>query len=149
MPGDVDGLFGEAEACGCNKWNCRVCVPRETIKPYAGTSGWSGGASSRDRAVKADESGTTRGRQRMALSYVSQQRAHGATWDEVAAVLGVGHGPTSGVLSNLHKDGWVMRLKQRRGNAEIYILEEFVNGRETVPHRSQQKKVCHNCGALQ
>lgn len=27
-----DGLFSISEACGCNKWNCRSCHPREPMQ---------------------------------------------------------------------------------------------------------------------
>jgi hypothetical protein len=37
------------------------------LTPYAGTSGWSGSAASRDRAVNEDNDGTTSARQKEAL----------------------------------------------------------------------------------
>lgn len=102
------------------------------VLPYAGTSGWSGSATSRDRAVTADRSGDTTERQRAVLAYLDAAQAHGATWKEVDDALAWHHhGKTTGVLSVLHKTGLIDRLAERRDRCEVYVLPEHVNGRET------------------
>lgn len=102
--------------------------------PYAGTSGWSGSDTSRERAAEADSTGVTGARQRAALAYLAGAGPWGGTWAEVGAALGLHHGGASGVLSVLHKSGRIARLADRRDRCKIYALPEHVNGRETEPH---------------
>jgi hypothetical protein len=104
------------------------------LLPYAGTSGWSGSDTSRARALDADASGVTGQRQRDVLAYLAGCGPYGATWPEVAAVLGTHHGTASGALSVLHKESRIARLAERRGRCKIYVRPEYVNGRETEPH---------------
>lgn len=113
--------------------------------PYAGTSGWSGSATSHDRADRDDHDGTTSDRQRRTLGDLAtllrtpngrhtMGRDLGITWQELAALEGWHHGQASGVLSVLHKVGRVARLTERRNRCAVYVLPEYVNGRETSPH---------------
>lgn len=103
--------------------------------PYAGTSGWSGSSTSQERAVSADEDGTTSVRQRQTLSDVSACGSQGITWRELASRHGWHHGTASGVLSVLHKTGHLARLTERRDRCQIYVLPEHVQGRTTAPFR--------------
>lgn len=102
--------------------------------PYAGTSGWSGTDTSRERAVSEDESGTTAKRQAETLSYLRQVGAQGMTVTELRHGTGWHHGKASGLLSVLHKVGRVERLAEKRGRCHVYVLPEYVNGRDTQPH---------------
>jgi hypothetical protein len=102
------------------------------VLPYAGTSGHSGSDTSRERAEREDADGTTEGRQRSVLSVLSAAEADGATWHDIAVIRNWHHGQASGALSVLHKEGLVARLKQRRGKSAVYVLPEYVNGRETA-----------------
>jgi hypothetical protein len=38
------------------------------------------------------------------------------------------------VLSDLHKAGRIARLTEERNRCKVYVLPEYVNGRETEPH---------------
>lgn len=96
------------------------------------TGGWSGSDSSRERAVRDEQSGRAQHRREQAWEIVRLGGLHGATWKEVATALNCHHGSASGALSNLHKIGKVERLKDRRGGAAIYVLPHAVNGRETA-----------------
>jgi hypothetical protein len=44
------------------------------------------------------------------------------------------HGQASGALSVLHKEGRIARLTERRNRCAVYVLPEYVQGRETSPH---------------
>lgn len=127
----------------------------QPVLPYGGTtqprnSGYAAGAdTSRDRALTADADGTTTRRQRSALAVLSDRWLHehgggyigldhGTTWKELATFYGWHHGQASGVLSVLHKAGKIARLTERRNRCAVYVLPEYVNGRETAPHGRQQ-----------
>src|SRR5262245_42775761 len=91
----------------------------EPILPYAGTSGWSGSETSRERAEHDDTTGVTGKRQRDTLRVLSIYGDKGVTWRELAEVLRVHHGGASGVLSVLHKAGRIERLAERRDRCKV------------------------------
>lgn len=110
-------------------------------RPYAGTSGWSGSATSRERAERDDADGTTTERQRAVLALLSDRRWVGATYAEVGRTYGWHHGQASGALSVLHKAGRVARLaKHRRGRCAVYVLPEHVQDRTTAPYRPNRAR---------
>lgn len=102
--------------------------------PYAGTSGHSGGATSAERAAREDSDGTTAGRQHETLKTLAYWEANGITWKELAGENNWHHGQSSSVLSVLHKVGKIARLTERRQKCFVYVLPEYVNGRETQEH---------------
>lgn len=106
-----------------------------TETPYAGTSGWSGSDTSRERAERNDSSGVTAYRHRRILRMLARTREHGRTVGEVERELEVGHGAASGALTALHKAGHITRVKERRNRQEVYVLPEHVDGREESPYR--------------
>ena len=113
-------------------------VPEEIVEPilpYAGTSGWSGSTTSKERAERQDSDGTTSKRQRAVLNALTDLAGQGATWNELGTLLGLHHGAISGVLSNLHREGVLCRLKDRRGRSQIYILPQFVGDKEVETYR--------------
>jgi hypothetical protein len=112
--------------------------------PYAGTSGFSGTDTSRDRAITEDSNGTTGRRQKETLQFLAMRANYGATWKELAEQLSLHHGSASGVLSVLHLAGRVERLHLSRNRCKIYVLPEFVSGRAT--EKRKVKKCCPNCG---
>lgn len=115
----------------------------QPILPYAGTSGWSGSESSRDRAREQDSDGTTLNRQNITLDILRERSIWGITWKELSERTGWHHGSASGVLSVLHKENKIIRLKDRRNKCAIYILAVFANGRERVEYKT---KTCKHCG---
>lgn len=119
----------------------------EPALPYAGTSGWSGSETSRSTAVDEDNDGRTLDKQQKALrafdthnTYGQGEDAHyigrsyGLTWRELDTLTSWGHGSTSRVLSDLHKAGLLARLSEVRNRCKVYVLPEYVAGRETEPH---------------
>lgn len=106
-----------------------------TDTPYAGTSGWSGSATSRERAERNDSTGVTSYRHRRILRSLARHREEGRTVGEIERELEVGHGAASGALTVLHKGGHITRVKERRNRQEVYVLPEYVDGREESPYR--------------
>ncbi len=100
--------------------------------PYAGTSGWSGSDTSRERAQRDDDDGTTSARQGQVIFALANEGVFGMTVKELRAEFGWHHGQASGVLSVLHKVGSIDRLVERRDRCAVYVLPQFRCGRDTV-----------------
>lgn len=112
--------------------------------PYAGTSGFSGTTTSEGRAREADKTGKTKDRQRRVMWFLAGCRSHGATWKELSEATGWHHGTASGALSVLHKTGRIARLSQSRHKCKVYVLPNYVDGRETEPHRGSIQRRASN-----
>jgi hypothetical protein len=127
---------------------CAFCRQAKTnlALPYAGTSGWSGSATSYERADKLDKSGATARYQKMLLDDLEQAGNQGLTSREWGEMHNMEHQTYSSVPSVLHLAGYVVRLTQRRNRHQVYVLPKWVNGREESPHNSNKVKVCANCG---
>jgi len=119
------------------------------VLPYAGTSGWTGTDTSRDRARQADGSGRTARMQALALRGLRASADRGMTWKDLAEQTASHHGTASGTLSVLHKAGLVVRLAERRERCKVYVLPEFAEGRTTeAPGRTKASAfTCPECGA--
>ena len=96
-----------------------------SFKPYAGTIGWDG-------------SGATGLNQSLTLNHVRHQGERGLTWFELAEIKNWHHGTASGQLAVLDKVGLIRRLKEKRGRSSVYVLSQYVNGRE-LAKRKQRK----------
>lgn len=104
------------------------------LLPYAGTSGWSGSETSRERAETEDSDGTTTRRQSAVIRFLAEKGALGATWKDVATTLHWHHGQASGALSVLHKEGKIVRLVDRRNRCAVYVLPQHQMDRKSSPH---------------
>jgi hypothetical protein len=124
---------------------------REPVLPSgtgANASSGHSGSSTSEAAVRAEDAdGRTADKQALALSWlqvpstlmldgatVRVSHYQGLTWKELDTFTGWGHGSTSRVLSDLHKAGRIARLTEERNRCKVYVLPEYVNGRETEPH---------------
>jgi hypothetical protein len=107
---------------------------------YNGTSGWSGSETSQERAVTMDKSGKTAYYQQYILGVLRIVKHFGVTWGEVAEGALTHHGTASSALTNLHKAGVIVRLKQKRGKSAVYVLPEFAASRETAPYKPNKTK---------
>lgn len=105
------------------------------VLPYGGTSGWSGSATSAERAFDADHGQATTDRQREVLIRLDQAGANGLTWRDLADRTGWHHGQASSVLSVLHKAGLIARLTERRDRCEVYVTLDRVQGRARSEYR--------------
>jgi predicted nucleic acid-binding Zn ribbon protein len=111
--------------------------------PYAGTSGFSGSDTSRQRTVTADRNGTTKNRQFQTLRYLQEAGSTGLTWKELAELTDLHHGSASGVLSVLHLAKRIERLSLTRSRSKVYVLPEYVLGRNV---EKRKQKCCPHCG---
>ena len=102
--------------------------------PYAGTSGWSGSGTGRERAKRDDTGGKTRDRQARTLEALAQAGNLGLTYQELGLITGWHHGQSSGALSVLHKTDRIARLSETRNRCKVYVLHENVEKRPTEPH---------------
>lgn len=120
------------------------------LLPYAGSSGWRGSEASRDRAFIDDANGTTSLRQRVALKRVWDQEFRGLTWKELGEIENIHAGQSSGVLSVLHKEGLLVRLKERRNRCSIYVAPIYVREREVSPRalNGSKDEICKEILAL-
>ena len=118
------------------------------LLPYAGTSGWKGSEASKDRVYKDDNDGKTVSRQNLALQHLQFAIHYGMTWVELGAERQWHAGQASGVLSVLHKEGYIVRLKERRNRCSVYVMPEFTNGREVSPHKEHGKTKHELCKAI-
>ena len=132
--------------------NVNVNVQEETLEkvwfislPYAGTSGWSGTDTSRERAKERDKSGRTGKNQRNTLEYLYSSGVTGLTWKELSEKTGWHHGTATGVLSVLHKDERIYRLTESRNRCRVYVYPDYLNGREH-DMQGRKPKECPNCG---
>jgi hypothetical protein len=116
-----------------------------TSLPYAGTSGWSGSDTSRERTRDADTSGATSYRQSAVLFALFQAGEDGLTWKEVGDAMGWHHGTSSGCLSVLHMVGRIARLSVKRDRCKVYVHLDYVAGRDIEFH-GRRVKPCPNCG---
>lgn len=109
--------------------------------PYAGSSGWSGTDTSRERAEHMDSTGKTADNQKLTLALLEIKDIKGVTWKDLADWYGWHHGTASGVLSALHKADKIVRLVDRRDKCRIYVLPEYVQGRRfDAPRRNMPSK---------
>lgn len=95
------------------------------LTPYAGSMGWDG-------------SGATSLNQSQTFNHVRAQGERGLTWFELAEIMNWHHGTASGQLSVLDKVGLLRRLKEKRGRSSVYVVAQYVNGRE-LAKRTQRK----------
>ena len=116
-----------------------------TVLPYAGTSGWSGTDTSKERAKANDSSGKTADNQEHALLMILLSGIDGITWKELSELTGWHHGTSSGVLSVLHKAERICRLTERRDRCRVYVYPDYLNGREH-DMQGRKPKECPNCG---
>ena len=105
----------------------------DTALPYAGTEGYAGSDTSRQRAMAEAVDGTASKRQRYILILAERAGEKGVTVAELRDAS-LHHGRVSGALSVLHKVGKLARLTEVRGRCKVYVLTKYVNGRPTEPH---------------
>lgn len=108
-------------------------MSNDAALPYAGTEGYAGSDTSKERAVNDVVSGTASKRQRYILILAGRAKEKGITVAELRDAS-LHHGRVSGALSSLHKVGKLMRLSEVRGRCKVYVLPEYVNGRPTEAH---------------
>lgn len=130
--------FG-SDDCTCRRADYRH--HRHEALPYGDTAGYSGSATSRERAEAEAEDGTAHARQRITLILLREAGETGLTVVDLRETTGWHHGQASGVLSGLHKVGTITRLsgrEYRRDRCEPYVMPEFAAERPTAVHGSER-----------
>lgn len=108
---------------------------------YGGpNSGYSGTATSRERALRDDRSGATGQRQRAILDTLAMEGYRGITVKEMRQRPQFHHGNASGALSNLHRKGLIVRLTETRGGCVVYCLPEFAGQRSVESYVGNSEK---------
>lgn len=142
---DAEVITESEHTLKCVACDAYIVFADTPILPYAGTSGWSGSETSRQRASKNDSEGTTGKRQAITLDLLQKSGTEGLTWHELDELTDWGHGSASGVLSVLHGAGLIQRLTEIRGGSKVYVTPPYVLGRDT---ETKKQKVCRHCGQL-
>ena len=101
--------------------------------PYAGTEGYAGSDTSRQRALAEAVDGTASKRQRYILILAERAGEKGITVAELRDAS-LHHGRVSGALSVLHKVGKLARLSETRNRCKVYVLPKYVKDRPTERH---------------
>lgn len=107
--------------------------PSDAALPYNGTEGYAGSETSKMQAFDDAIKGTASKRQRFILILAERAKERGITVADVRDA-NLHHGRVSGALSVLHKVGKLARLTEIRGRCKVYVLPEYVNGRQTEKH---------------
>lgn len=110
-----------------------------TELPYAGTTGWSGSDTSKERAVEEAGDGTAGFRQRAVLSLIQACGTHGLTVVDVRNRLDFHHGQASAALTALHKGGRILRLEERRDRCQVYVHPDHQAARPLAKVRAKVK----------
>lgn len=147
----VDCSCANRDHLTVNQWIERHSSPLAglPVLPYAGTSGYSGSDTSEERARTEDANGTTSERQTRLLRILEQKGHAGETVLELRQATGWHHGRASAVLSVLHKEGLIERLSERRERCKVYVVPEFVDGRETEQHGRKTSQDADKLAAIQ
>jgi hypothetical protein len=80
---------------------------------------------SRARAQREDNNGTTRNRRTQLLSHLDEIGVPGAIWSDLAELTGSHHGQVSGALSKLHELGHVFQLRETREGCHPYVHTNY------------------------
>jgi hypothetical protein len=100
-----------------------------TSATYAGTTGHSGTDTSRAQADDLPKHGRAR-----VLRSAANLGYQGVTIVDLRSWFDdMHHGTLSSALTNLHRDGRLARLVEKRDRCHIYVLPEYVTGRPTEP----------------
>lgn len=110
----------------------------EALLPFAGSDGWSGTETSQ----KAAESHlvTAADKQIATLNLLREKKARGVTVVDLRNTIIPHHGTASRVLSVLHVSGKILRLKESRDGAKVYVLPEYQMTRVVEPRLSNAAK---------
>jgi hypothetical protein len=83
--------------------------------------------------------------QQQVFSYVRTRGSYGVTDAELQGYFDKGHGSTSSALSTLHKNGYICRLKEKRGRFTVYVAPGHVDDRETHPPYTNKGLIPTSC----
>lgn len=138
-PGEPQGWYDEKTGEWDRAQPSRLSTDPASL-PYAGTSGWSGSNTSRERATERDADGRTASIQARIVDNAAHAGAFGVTIAWLRdAYPDEHHGTLSGALTALHKTGRLLRLTEKRDKCSVYVHPRFLLGREAVPPKTPKK----------
>lgn len=92
--------------------------------------------SSKDAGEHLRSSGATSDLKRAIWNTVDRKGSAGMTVKEFTHLSGEHHGQVSGAFSTMHQRGDLARLTERRARYEVYVVPQYLNGRQTREHAS-------------
>lgn len=115
------------------------------VRPYKGTGGWSGTDTSKARAEYDVRSGNLNRTQLLVVEALGKAELLGCIVHDIKIPKRDGHGymhhgSVSGALSNLHMRGKIERLEVKRDGCHIYVLPQYVDGRNRSAFRPHPAK---------
>lgn len=99
-----------------------------------------GANSTASRDLERDQHASFTDQQSVVLALAYDAGAYGITGHDVQAATGWGDSPKSRAMSNLLRDGKLVRLTEKRDRGSVHVLPEHVGGREVEPYRSISEK---------
>lgn len=99
-----------------------------------------GANSEASRDLERDQHASFTDQQSVVLALAFDSGAHGITGHDVQAATGWGDSPKSRAMSNLLRDGKLVRLAEKRDRGSVHVLPEHVGDRPTEPYRSISQK---------
>ena len=115
------------------------------VTPYNGTGGWSGTDTSKARAEYDVRTGNLSRTQLLVIKALGEAQYLGCIVHDIKIPKKNGdgymhHGSVSGALSNLHMNGKIDRLQLKRNGCHIYVLPQYVEGRNRSAFRHHAPK---------
>lgn len=99
-----------------------------------------GGNSEASRDLERDQHATFTDQQSVVLALAFDAGPRGVTGHDIQVATGWGDSPKSRALSNLLRDGKLVRLAEKRDRGSIHVLPEHAGDRPTEPYRSIAEK---------
>ncbi|QNL30273.1 helix-turn-helix DNA binding domain protein [Microbacterium phage ClearAsMud] len=99
-----------------------------------------GGSADASRDLERDQHATFTDQQATVLALAYDAGATGITGHDVQVATGWGDSSKSRALSNLLRDGKLIRLTEKRDRGSVHVLPEHVGDRDTEPYVSVAEK---------
>lgn len=111
-----------------------------TMTPYGGASAPGGSSGSREADAENISSGRLSALYMTAIARLRNAGPVGLTWGELGELENLHHGRATSLLSNMHREGYAVRLaKKREGtHSSIYVLPEFVEDRPVARYKGSK-----------
>jgi hypothetical protein len=116
-----------------------AALPDLPVRSYAGHS--TGPSSSSEAMAYADAHSITAKVQRTVLNSLAERGKRGMTVSDFRHIYpNLHHGQVSSALSALHLRGHIAMLEEKRNRCHVYVLNTYVNSRNTVARRTNRPK---------
>lgn len=102
--------------------------------------GTHGGNSEAPRDLERDQHATFTDQPATVLALAYDAKERGITGHDVRTATGWNHSSQSRTMSELLRDGKLLRLAEKRDRGWVHVLPECRNGRPVLPYRSNVSK---------